>query len=96
MQWKRLVLPLQFLRDTFDADILSEVAEARAATCDFLHVGFGEPAPFPVRQSDAFHPAWRTTTTLRPQTNNRTFSTAARSKPVRHTNLSFFYGQKVC
>ncbi|TNN37738.1 hypothetical protein EYF80_052098 [Liparis tanakae] len=34
------------------------VAEASAATGDFFHVGFGEPAPFPVGQSDAFDPAW--------------------------------------
>lgn len=53
------VAPLQFLRDTFNADIFPEVAEASAATRDFLHVGFGEPAPLPVRQSDALHPAWR-------------------------------------
>lgn len=48
LQLEELVLALQFLRDTFDADIFSEVAEARAATRDFLHVGFGEPAPLPV------------------------------------------------
>lgn len=42
------VLTLQFLRDTFDAHVFPEVAEARAATRDFLHIGFGEPAPLPV------------------------------------------------
>lgn len=42
------VSPLQFLRDAFDADIFAKVAEACTATCDFLYVGFGEPAPFPV------------------------------------------------
>lgn len=56
---------LQFLCDTLDADIFSEVAEACTATRDFLHIGFGEPAPLPVRQSDAFHPAWKNITTLR-------------------------------
>lgn len=75
LQW--LVFPLQFLRDTFDANIFSEVAEACAATCDFLHVGFGEPAPFPVRQPDAFHPAWWKTTSLRHETNHCTLSFAA-------------------
>lgn len=73
----RLVFPLQFLCDTFDADIFSEVAEASAATCDFFHVGFGEPAPFPVRQSDAFHPAWRMTTTLKHQAHHDTFKSTA-------------------
>lgn len=65
---RRSVLPLQLLRDALDADVLPEVAEARAATGDFLYVGFGEPAPLPVRQPDALHPAWRTATTqLRPR-----------------------------
>lgn len=54
---KNLVLTLQFLRDTFNANIFSEVAEARTATCDLLHVGFGEPAPFPIWQPNAFYPA---------------------------------------
>lgn len=65
---RRSVLPLQLLRDALDADVLPEVAEARAATGDFLYVGFGEPAPLPVRQPDALHPAWRTATAqLRPR-----------------------------
>lgn len=59
---RRSVVPLQLLRDALDADVLTEVAEARAATGDFLHVGFGKPAPLPVGQPDALHPAWRTTT----------------------------------
>lgn len=42
------VLHPQFLCDTFDADILPQVAQACAAACDFLHVGFGEPATLPV------------------------------------------------
>ena len=54
-----LLRPLQFLRDALDADVLPEVAETRAAARDFLHVRFGEPAPFPVGQADALHPAWR-------------------------------------
>lgn len=60
-QWS--VLPFQLLRDALDADVLPEVAEACAATGDFFHVGFGEPAPFPVRQPDALHPAWHQTAT---------------------------------
>lgn len=53
------------LRDAFDADIFTKVAEACTATCDFLYVGFWEPAPFPIWKSNAFHPAWRNTTTLK-------------------------------
>lgn len=62
-----LLLSLQFLCDALDADILSEVAEASAATRYFLYVGFGEPAPLPVGQPDAFHPTWRHKTILRHQ-----------------------------
>lgn len=50
-------LVLQFLGDTLDADVLSEVSETSAPTGDLLNVGFGEPAPLPVRQADALHPA---------------------------------------
>lgn len=51
-----LFLSFQFLCHTLDANIFSKVAETGTATCDFLHVGLGEPAPFPVGQPDAFHP----------------------------------------
>lgn len=55
-----LVVSLQLLCDTFNADVFTEVAEACAATRDLLHVGFGEPAPLSVWQPDALHPAWWT------------------------------------
>ena len=41
-------LLLQFLCDTLDADVFSEVAETRTAICDLLYIGFGEPAPLPI------------------------------------------------
>lgn len=50
-------LVLQFLGDTLDADVFSEISETSASTGNLFYVGFGEPAPLSVRQADALHPA---------------------------------------